>query len=63
MWPNPFEGDQKVMCRFQTLVQGGVKLKFIWRPQDVPDARALLTGRGTSPGESSLFQSTMMKKK
>ena len=53
----------------QTLKQEAVTLKLPWRLKDVKDARAmgymlrkLLTGSGTSPGESSLLQSTKMKK-
>jgi hypothetical protein len=45
----------------QTLKQEAVTLKLPWRLKDVKDARAI-TGSGTSPGESSLLQSTKTKK-
>jgi hypothetical protein len=54
----------------QTLKQEAVTMKLPWRLKDVKDARATgymlrkATNResGTSPGESSLLQSTKMKK-
>jgi hypothetical protein len=53
----------------QTLEQEAVKLKFIWRLQDVKDDRAVgyllrkaANSRGTNPEESSLLQSTKMKR-
>jgi hypothetical protein len=54
----------------QTLKQEAVTMKLPWRLKDVKDARAMgymlrkAANResGTSPGESSLLQSTKMKK-
>jgi hypothetical protein len=49
----------------QTLKQEAITLKLPWRLKDVKDVRAMgymLTGSGNSPGESSLLQSTKMKK-
>ena len=49
----------------QTLIQEAVTLKLPQRLKDVKDVRAmgkLITGSGISPGESSLSQSTKMKK-
>ena len=53
----------------QTLKEEAVTLKLPWRLKDVKDARAMgymlrkaVTGSGTSPGESSLLQSTKKKK-
>ena len=56
------------MCGSQTLEQEAVKLKLLWRLQDVRDARAvgdllekLLTGSVTSPGERIVLQSTKLE--
>ena len=53
----------------QILKQEAVTLRLPWRLKDVKYARAMgymlrkaVTGSGTSPGESSLLQSTKMKK-
>ena len=53
----------------QTPKQEAVTLKLPWRLKDVKDARAMgymlrkaANRSGTSPGESSLLQSTKMKK-
>jgi hypothetical protein len=56
------------MCRCQTLKQEAVTLKLPWRPQDIPDVRAVgymlrkAANREWSPEGSCLLQSTKMKK-
>ena len=61
--------NPKDQVESETLNQEAVSWKLPWRLKDVKDARAmgymlrkLLTGSGTSPGESSLLQSTKMTK-